>query len=42
MDPANLLCWGENMAFTAELAADGKDLLKGLFLDIDRENTNAN
>ena len=35
MDPANLFVMdGENMAFTTELAADGKDLPKGLFLDI--------
>ena len=35
MDPANLFAMeGENMAFTTELAADGKDLPKGLFLDI--------
>ena len=40
MDPANLFVMeGENMAFTAELAADGKDLPKGLFLDIMTEKT---
>ena len=32
MDPANLFVMeGENMAFATELAADGKDLPKGLF-----------
>ena len=30
---------GENMAFTTELAVDGKDLPKGLFLDIMIEKT---
>ena len=35
MDPTSLFAMeGENMVFTAELAADGKDLPKGLFLDI--------
>ena len=35
MDPAKLFVMeGENMAFTAELAADRKDLPKGPFLDI--------
>ena len=35
MDPANQFAMeGENMAFATELAADGKDLPKGLFLDI--------
>ena len=40
MDPA---IWfsieRENMAFTAELATNGKDLLQGLFLDIMIEKT---
>ena len=32
---------GDNMAFAAELAVDGKDILQGLFLDIMVEkNTN--
>ena len=40
MDPANLFVMeGENMAFTAELAADGKDLPKRLFLDVMTEKT---
>ena len=40
MDPANLFAMeGENMAFAAELAADGKGLPKGLFLDIMIEKT---
>ena len=40
MDPGNLFAMeGENMAFAAELAADGKDLPKGLFLDIMIEKT---
>ena len=40
MDPANLFVMeGENMVFTAELAADGKALPKGLFLDIMLEKT---
>ena len=40
MDPANQFTMeGENMAFAAELAADGKDLSKGLFLDIMIEKT---
>ena len=40
MDPANLFAMeGENMAFAAELTADGKDLPKGLFLDIMIEKT---
>ena len=40
MDPANLFAMeGENMAFATELAADGKDLPKGLFLDIMIEKT---
>ena len=40
MDPANLFAMeGINMAFTAELAADGKDLPKGLFLDIMTKKT---
>ena len=40
MDPANQSAMkGINMAFAAELAADGKDLPKGLFLDIMTEKT---
>ena len=40
MDPANQFAMeGLNMAFAAELAADGKDLPKGLFLDIMMEKT---
>ena len=40
MDRANLFVMeGENMAFATELAADGKDLPKGLFLDIMIEKT---
>ena len=40
MDPANLFVMeGENMAFATELAVDGKDLPKGLFLDIMTEKT---
>ena len=40
MDPANLFAMeGENMAFPAELAADRRDLPKGLFLDIMTEKT---
>ena len=35
MNPANQFAMeGENMVFATELAADGKDLPKGLFLDI--------
>ena len=40
MDPAiQFLIEGENMAFTAELAIDGKDIPQGLFLDIMIEKT---
>ena len=40
MDPANLFVMeGENMVFATELAAYGKDLPKGLFLDITVEKT---
>ena len=40
MDPANQFAMeGINMAFATELAADGKDLPKGLFLDIMMEKT---
>ena len=40
MDPANLFAMeGDNIVFAAELAADGKDLPKGLFLDIMMEKT---
>ena len=40
MDPANQFAMeGLNMAFATELAADGKDLPKGLFLDIMMEKT---
>ena len=40
MDPALLFAMeGENMAFTAELAEDRKNLPKGLFLDIMTEKT---
>ena len=40
MDPANLFVMeGDNMAFATELAADGKPLPKGLFLDIMIEKT---
>ena len=35
LDPANCFAMdGLNMAFAAEFVADGKPLLKGLFLDI--------
>ena len=40
LDPANWFAMeGLNVAFAAELAADGKPLLKGLFLDIMTEKT---
>ena len=40
MDPAiQFLIEGENMAFAAELAIDGKDIPQGLFLDIMIEKT---
>ena len=40
MDPAiQFSIEGENMAFTAELARDGKDMPQGLFLDIMIEKT---
>ena len=40
MDPAiQFLIEGENMAFAAELAVDGKDIPQGLFLDIMIEKT---
>ena len=40
MDPANQFAMeGINMVFAAELAADRKDLPKGLFLDIMMEKT---
>ena len=40
MDPAiQFSIEGENMAFATELAADRKDLPKGLFLDIMTEKT---
>ena len=40
MDPANQFAMeGLNMVFAAELPADGKDLPKGLFLDIMMEKT---
>ena len=40
MDPANQFAMeGLNMAFATELAADRKDLPKGLFLDIMMEKT---
>ena len=40
MDPANLFAMeGENMVFATELAADRKNLPKGLFLNIMSEKT---
>ena len=40
MDPAiQFSIEGENMAFTTELAVDGKDIPQGLFLDIMIEKT---
>ena len=40
MDPANQFAMeGEKMAFTTELAIDGKDIWQGLFLDIMIEKT---
>ena len=43
MDPTNLFAMkGENMAFAAELAADGKEPAKRTILRYnDKENTNA-
>ena len=40
LDPANWFAMeGLNMVFAAELAADGKPLPKGLFIDIMTEKT---